>query len=829
MVQGRILQGMLAASLVTGLLAMPGQVKAQLLDEAVWFEREVGAGITWRYYHFEDLFGGPQSITYMMIDLDNPAVELHLNYREAWVGPSPGLDSPLFPRQLTSVFAEEIPGSKVAINGSFFNTSSYNSSNPTAPWGGTTTFLKVDGNIINTNPDNEGGLFFNDTSDVMVSGPVGSWAAMAPNWDNMMINNPLILRDGEIDVGTGGPLAPRTGFGVDQDTNTLFLVVADGRTSGARGMIVHEFAQTMLALGAKDAVNLDGGGSSTMWVAGEPFNGVVNYPSDNGAFDRLGQRRVGNAVVVVSDPGTPGEWDGRLSGAPSYSPFGGSGAPVTVTATYENIGTETWTPDEVSIVPSRPFGRSSDLIPEGEESSFFSMDPATVPPGASTTVTLNLVAPEVAGDTFFTEHFALWHETEGYFGPPDGELHVNTLVQAQGAEPEPGTDHFLFVVGGYTTSASMSDVPDGVDNTLDARVGQQLRSVLVADVDTDAKTVTNWRRAGVLPLQHPDRPADQLGWAYLYNGVSYLNGRIYVGPARTDAAGAVTSNFVAWAEVNPDGSLEPFNTSPILPLTDTGIPGHDTGRQGQSAVAIVEVDDTHYIYVLGGRDTEGGGQTDRIIYAPIDSDTGAVGDWEVASITIPSTDWFNSAIGIDGTLAHFSGAVRGSMSADLIVPQANGDLVGGWNSEVYSTAHTNRWDAGLTNATDPAGDTYVYMIGGRLSDSSPRNRVDYSKFESGETGTWESSTFPVWMARPTAAGANNMIVVPGGSSTEASFAGFGTGTDTVWIGTVANGGAVTWTQASEPMTNARTFHGSIMAPRVEEDPVTSVTDWMLLY
>ena len=378
---------------------------------------------------------------------------------------------------------------------------------------------------------------------------------------------------------------------------------------------------------------------------------------------------------------------------------------------------------------------------------------------------------------------------------------------AGSAQSEP--DHHLFVVGGYSTSGDLNVVPDGVDNELDARIDRNLRSVLVADVDSDAKTVTNWRRAGLLPLEHPVT-SEQVAWGYLYNGVSYLNGRIYVGPARTDAGG-VPANFVAWAEVNTDGSLGEFETSPT-------IPGAEAGIQGQGAVAIVEVDDTHYVYVLGGRAGDAGGQTDRIIYAPIDSDTGAVGAWEVASITIPSTDWFNSAIGIDGTLIHVSGNQRGSMSADLIVPQADGDLVGSWISEEYSTDLTNRWETAVTTATDPAGDTYVYFICGS---PAPRNRVDYSKFEFGLTSVWESSTFPVERGRPTASGANDMIVVPGGSETS----GFTAGVNTVFIGTVANGGAVTWAESAEPMMQERSFHGSIMV--AVEDETTSVGDWML--
>ena len=47
--------------------------------------------------------------------------------------------------------------------------------------------------------------------------------------------------------------------------------------------------------GLKDALNLDGGGSSTLWT--KPA-GVVSHPYDNRRFDHYGQRSVPNIVVV---------------------------------------------------------------------------------------------------------------------------------------------------------------------------------------------------------------------------------------------------------------------------------------------------------------------------------------------------------------------------------------------------------------------------------------------------------------------------------------------------------------------------------------------------
>jgi Phosphodiester glycosidase len=88
---------------------------------------------------------------------------------------------------------------------------------------------------------------------------------------------------------------PRTAMGVKAD-GTILLVTVDGRKSSSVGMTLIQLGKYMLDLGAVDAVNLDGGGGSAMWVAGQ---GVVNDPSD-----RSGERPVTNAVLVL--PGFDG-------------------------------------------------------------------------------------------------------------------------------------------------------------------------------------------------------------------------------------------------------------------------------------------------------------------------------------------------------------------------------------------------------------------------------------------------------------------------------------------------------------------------------------------
>jgi len=87
---------------------------------------------------------------------------------------------------------------------------------------------------------------------------------------------------------------PRTGIGYTANGG-IVLVVVDGREKGSTGATLVRFAQLMKDLGAVQALNLDGGGSTTMVVQGD----VVNVPSDGV------QRSISNAVLVLPgrDPG----------------------------------------------------------------------------------------------------------------------------------------------------------------------------------------------------------------------------------------------------------------------------------------------------------------------------------------------------------------------------------------------------------------------------------------------------------------------------------------------------------------------------------------------
>ena len=85
---------------------------------------------------------------------------------------------------------------------------------------------------------------------------------------------------------------PRTAVAKLKDGKFLMITV-DGRSESSGGIGLQDLAEYLLSLGAVDAMNLDGGGSTTMFLDGK----VVNHPSD-----KEGERKVSDAILVTLRP-----------------------------------------------------------------------------------------------------------------------------------------------------------------------------------------------------------------------------------------------------------------------------------------------------------------------------------------------------------------------------------------------------------------------------------------------------------------------------------------------------------------------------------------------
>ena len=110
------------------------------------------------------------------------------------------------------------------------------------------------------------------------------------------ISGRQMLLDNGVQQSRSTRLEPRTAVGVTRDGKRLFILVADGRRKEySNGLSYADMAQIFKRLGAYDAINLDGGGSSSfsIEVATGDFE-PINRPSD-----RSGERPVPNGLAVV--------------------------------------------------------------------------------------------------------------------------------------------------------------------------------------------------------------------------------------------------------------------------------------------------------------------------------------------------------------------------------------------------------------------------------------------------------------------------------------------------------------------------------------------------
>lgn len=134
---------------------------------------------------------------------------------------------------------------------------------------------------------------------------------LAANTDKMaevFCGSPRLIADGKIDIAVPNDLDseshPRTAIGVMPDKTTVYLLVVDGRRyTYSNGMYLQILAEMFQALGCQEALNLDGGGSSTFIVARDGELGdaarmdVRNWPNDGGGVER----ELHNGLAIIAN------------------------------------------------------------------------------------------------------------------------------------------------------------------------------------------------------------------------------------------------------------------------------------------------------------------------------------------------------------------------------------------------------------------------------------------------------------------------------------------------------------------------------------------------
>ncbi|WP_369370419.1 phosphodiester glycosidase family protein [Promicromonospora sp. Populi] len=127
------------------------------------------------------------------------------------------------------------------------------------------------------------------------------------------VEDPL-LEDGEVTSATGDHVElqhPRTAVGFDESGTRAYFVVVDGRQSHSTGMNLYDLGELMAQLGADDAINLDGGGSSEMVarMPGDTGTTILNSPSDG--YERSDANGLG--LFVPAGSGRVAAYDVRTT------------------------------------------------------------------------------------------------------------------------------------------------------------------------------------------------------------------------------------------------------------------------------------------------------------------------------------------------------------------------------------------------------------------------------------------------------------------------------------------------------------------------------------
>jgi hypothetical protein len=189
-----------------------------------------------------------------------------------------GSDLPLRART-TSEFLDEFDV-QIAINGDGFSPwwsrgpGDYypHTGDPVRPRGDTASRGKVYWSTSDPFPT----LYINSRNRLSFDAPAKPYNAISG--ESLLVTGENVIPDLD-----DQELHPRSAIGYSRNGRYLYLVVVDGRQPWySEGMTLAELAELMLSLGAQYAMNLDGGGSSTLVIEGEDGEPrVLNSPIDN--------------------------------------------------------------------------------------------------------------------------------------------------------------------------------------------------------------------------------------------------------------------------------------------------------------------------------------------------------------------------------------------------------------------------------------------------------------------------------------------------------------------------------------------------------------------
>lgn len=157
-----------------------------------------------------------------------------------------------------------------------------------APWGELRACVAMDGDKLAIAP--RPGLPGAPKGDLLQAGPLlvsGGVNVVAPGGDPEGFSAGARQFDSDITAGR----YPRAALGVGR--GRVFAVACDGRASDEAGLSLAELADALIGLGAREAINLDGGGSTSLVSDGR----LRNHPREEHGVELLGGREISTALV----------------------------------------------------------------------------------------------------------------------------------------------------------------------------------------------------------------------------------------------------------------------------------------------------------------------------------------------------------------------------------------------------------------------------------------------------------------------------------------------------------------------------------------------------
>ncbi len=263
------------------------QTDSMAVVKAEWKKEKIAPGVYLKTFWFnKSLFNSNQNVSILEIK-QKKGLSFDLGY------------DPKILRK-TSDFGK-LNNALAALNGTFFDIAN----------GGSVDYIRSDNVVINENRLAKSGKRAGHQESALAFSKgklrIEKWNGER-DWEqslegeDIMVSGPLLVLNKTVEkLDTANSFNktrhPRTAIAITKNKRVL-LITVDGRNENSSGMSLFELTKLMQWLKADDAINLDGGGSTALWINNYMETGIVNFPSDNKKWDHEGERKVANVVLL---------------------------------------------------------------------------------------------------------------------------------------------------------------------------------------------------------------------------------------------------------------------------------------------------------------------------------------------------------------------------------------------------------------------------------------------------------------------------------------------------------------------------------------------------